>query len=176
MPFNREPAPELEALVDLESLTAINRYEAKPLAAQPHHRFAAAPHQQLDQVRVGTILGHARHVVEELVFGVGTEVGTRDLLLGQIGHQFAQVIDTVIGKTDGTGGKSRVAPRFVFRRAFEHHDTGTALARGQRGAHGRITRTDDGDIALIRQHCLLLVLVLSHITGTIRIAVAPKLI
>ena len=78
--LDREPAPEPEPAVHLERLAAVHRDEAHALRPEPLHGVEAAAHQDVDQIGVGPVLGHARHVVEELVLGVGAEVGGRDLL------------------------------------------------------------------------------------------------
>ena len=87
-----EPAPELELAVDLERLPAVDRREADALAAHPQQRLEALLDQDLGQVGVAAVLRDAPHVVEELLLGVGAEVGARDLLVGQVGHQTAQVV------------------------------------------------------------------------------------
>ena len=135
--LDREPAPELEAALDLERLAPPDRRKAHALVAHPAHGGVAAPHQQVDQLRVGAILGHPRHVVEELVLGVGAEIGARDLVVGEVRHQGAQMIDAVIGDAEGAGGEVRVAAALLLRRALQHQDRGALVGGGERRAHAR---------------------------------------
>src|SRR5262249_38857090 len=91
-----EAAPELELALDLERLAAIDRDEAYALAAQPAEGVEASGHQQLDQVGIGAILRHPRHVVEKLLLRIGAEIGGGDFLLCQIRHQRLDVVDAVV--------------------------------------------------------------------------------
>ena len=50
-------------------------------------RVEALGDQQLDQVGIGAVLRHPRHVVEELLRGVGAEVGVAISFVGEVGHQ-----------------------------------------------------------------------------------------
>src|SRR5690606_14963668 len=82
--LHRQPAPELELAVDLERLTAEDRHEAKALLAHPDQSALGAAHQQLDEVRIAAVVRHSEHVVEELLFRVGAEVGHGDLGRGEV--------------------------------------------------------------------------------------------
>ena len=84
--LQHEAAPEFEPTVDLEGLLAVDRQELDALLAHPEHRLARAAHQRLAHVRVGPVLGDAPHVIEELIFGVGAEVGDGSLFLREVGH------------------------------------------------------------------------------------------
>ena len=79
--FHGEAAPELELAVDLERLPAVDRDEAHALLAHPVERVEALRDQKLDEIGIGAVLRHPRHVVEELVRGVGAEIGGVDLRL-----------------------------------------------------------------------------------------------
>ena len=52
---------------------------------------------------VGAVLRDAPHVVEELVFGIGAEVGDREFFLGQIRNEGLDVLDAVKGGADVAG-------------------------------------------------------------------------
>ena len=85
--LDRQAAPELELAADVERLAAPGRGEAHALLAHPLHRGKALLDQELGQVGIAAVLGDARHVVEELLFGVGAEVGARDLLVAEVRDQ-----------------------------------------------------------------------------------------
>src|SRR2546430_127052 len=91
-----QPAPELELALDLEGLAAVDRDEAHALAAHPAERVEAAGHQQLDQIGIGAVLRHSRHIVEKLLPRIGAEIGAGDFLLGQIGHERLDIVDSVV--------------------------------------------------------------------------------
>ena len=149
--FDREAAPELELAVDLEGLAAIDRNEAHALLAHPDERVEAARDQKLDQVGIGAVLRHPRHVVEELVRGVGAEIGGVDLALGEVGHQRLDVVDAVVDDAHRAGGETAVAAGFVFRRGLQHQHLGALLLRRQRRAERRIAGTDHDDVII--RHC-----------------------
>ena len=77
-----EAAPELEFAFDLERLPAVDRDEAHAFIAHPTEGVEASCHQQLDQIGIGAILCHPRHVVEKLLSRIRAEIGGGDLLLG----------------------------------------------------------------------------------------------
>ena len=169
MALDGEAAPELEPAVDLERLPAPDRREAHALAPHPAQRRPALLHQHLDQLRIGAVLGDAVHVVEELVLGIGAEVGLGDLLLGQVGHQGLQVVDAVVDAAHGAGREAAVAAGLVLRRALEHEHGDAMLRRRQRRTQGGIAPTNDHHIRRGWKHaCQLLVLVQAprlHETG-----------
>ena len=146
--FDREPAPELEAAVDLERLPAVDRHEADALLAHPVERVEASRHQQLAQIGIGAELGDARHVVEELILRVGAEIGAVDFRLREIGDQRLDVVDAVIDDAHGARGEAAVAAGFFVGRGFEHEHGGALLARGERGAIGGVAAADDDDVVL----------------------------
>src|SRR5262249_61226401 len=96
-----QPAPKLEFAVDLVGLASIDRNETDALALHPAHRVLTARDEQFAQIGIGAIFGDASHIIEELVFGVGTEVGIGDLFVGQVGHHGAQIINAVVYATKG---------------------------------------------------------------------------
>ncbi|MND05803.1 hypothetical protein D3C83_268080 [compost metagenome] len=59
------------------------------------HDVVAVLHQDLAQVGIGPVLGDPRHVVEELLFGVGAEVA-RQLLRREIGRERLDVVRAVV--------------------------------------------------------------------------------
>jgi len=118
--FNRQPAPELEHAVDLVGLPSPDRHEADTFVTHPQHGRLAALDQNFAQVRIGAIFGDAAHVVEKLFLGVGAEVGLRHLLVGEIRHQRAQILNAVINAAERTGGEPAVAAGLFRGRAFQH--------------------------------------------------------
>ena len=77
--------------LDLERMGAVARPapgggEAHAALAHPLRGGQALLDQDLGEVRVAAEFGDARHVVEELLFGVGAEVGVLDLLVGQVSN------------------------------------------------------------------------------------------
>ena len=147
-----QPAPELELAVDLEGLAAVDRNETHTLVAHPAERIEASGDQELDQIRVGAVLRHARHVVEKLLLGIGAEIGGRDLLFGQIRHQRPDVIDAVVNDPNRSGGEPAIAAGFILRRRFQHQHRRALFLRCQRGAKGRVAATHDDDIRIQLRH------------------------
>src|SRR5262249_31593512 len=94
--FDGEPAPELELAVDQISLAPPDRVKLHTFAVQPAHRVARTADEAVAEVAVGAILRHTEHVVVELVGGVGAEIGTLDLVLGEVGHDRLEIVDAVI--------------------------------------------------------------------------------
>ncbi len=147
-----EPAPELEAAVDLECLASVDGHEAQTVGPQPHERRLAAAHQQFHEIGIGAVLRDARHVVEELVFRIRTEVGARDFLIRQVGHQRTEIVHAVVREADGTRGEPGVAAGLVLGRAFQDDHVHTRFARRERGAHRSVARTHHDDVTTLRQH------------------------
>ena len=125
--LHRQPAPELEFPVDLERLPPVDRHEAHALFAHPADGGKALPDQHFAEVRIGAVLGHAEHVIEKLVFGVGAEIRRLDLRLGQVRHHRLKILQPVIGKTDRARGKAGVTAAHILRRAFEDENLGAVL-------------------------------------------------
>ena len=129
-----QPAPELEAAVDAIGLAAPDRHEAHALALHPAHRRAAAGDQQFAELRVGPILGDPAHVVEELAFGVGSEIGVGDFAVGEVGHQRPKILDAVVGAAERAGGEAAVAAALDLRRPLQHQHVGAGVGGRQRRA------------------------------------------
>ena len=110
------------------------------------------PHQDLEQLGIGAVLGDAAHVVEELVLGVGAEIGDGDLVLGEVGHQRLQVLDAVVDAAEGAGREAAVAAVLALRRALQHQHGDAVLGGGEGGAQRGIARADDHDIGGCRKH------------------------
>src|SRR5262245_14432893 len=147
-----EAAPELELALDLERLAAIDRDEAHVLGAQPAEGVAASGHQQLDQVGIGAILRHPRHVVEKLLLRIGAEIGGGDFLLRQIRHQRLDVFDAVVNDPHRSRGEPAVAAGFLLGRCLQHQHRRALFARRQRRAKGRVAAAHDDDISLRFRH------------------------
>src|SRR5438034_5133760 len=94
------------------------------------------------------MLRHARHVVKELVGGVGAEIRGGDLRLGKVGDQHLDVVDAVIDHADRARGEAAVAAGFVLRRRLQHQHRGALLLRRERRAKRGITGTDDDYVVL----------------------------
>jgi len=141
-----EAAPELELALDLVGLPAVDRNEADALLLQPPHRVLAARDQKLAEIGIGAILGHPAHVVEELVLGVGAEIGVGDLILGEIGHQRLEIVDAVIDAAECAGGESAVAAGLRLRCALEHEHRDAMLGGRKRRAERGIAGADHDHI------------------------------
>ena len=150
--FDGQPAPELELAVDLERLPAVDRNEPDAFLAQPVQRIETARDQKLDQIGIGAVLRHPRHVVEELVGRVGAEIRGIDFRWRQVGHQRLDVVDAVIDDADRAGGEAAVAAGLVLRRRLEHQHLGALLLRRQRRAERRIAGADDDHIRNLIWH------------------------
>ena len=143
--LDREAAPELELAADLERLPAPGRGEAHARLRIHMRGGMALLDEDLGQVGIAAVFGDPRHVVEELLFGVGAEVGSRHLFVRQVDER-PQVVDAVVGDAEQPGGEARVAAGFVLGRAFEDQDLSTRLRCGQRRAQRRVAATDDDHI------------------------------
>ena len=78
--------------------------------------------------------------------GIGAEVGIGDFLVGQVGHQRAQILDAVVDATERAGREAAVAAGFILRRALEHQHGNAVFGGRMRGAKRRIAAADDDDI------------------------------
>ena len=150
--LNREATPELEFSVDLVGLPPVYRDKADALTLHPAHRVLAACYEQLAQIGIGAILRNAAHIVEELVFGVSAEIRVGDLFVGEVRHQQAEILHTIVHAAEGASGKAAVAARFVFRSAFQHQDRYAVFGCRMGGTKGRVSRTDNDDVTGRRQH------------------------
>src|SRR6516162_145414 len=143
-----EPAPEFELALDLEGLPAVNRDEADAFVAQPAECIEAAGDQKLDEIGIGAVLGDARHVIEELLAGIGAEIGGRDFLLGEIRHQCLDVVDAVVDDAHGARGKSAVAAGFLLRCGLQHDHRGALLFGRERRTKSRVASAHHNHIRL----------------------------
>ena len=100
-----------------------------------------------DQLRVGAVFGDPVHVVEELVLGIGAEIGLGDLLLRQVGHQGLEVVDAVVDAAHGAGREAAVAACLVLRRPLQHEHRAAVLGGGQRRTQGGIAATNDHHVS-----------------------------
>src|SRR5581483_9670452 len=137
-----ESAPELELAVDLVGLASPDRREADALVPQPAHGVAAARDQDLAEIGVGAVFGDPSHVVEELVLRVSAEIRLRDLLVREVGHQRAQILDAIIDAAESAGGEAAVAAGFILRGALDDQHRHIMLGGGECRAERRITGTD----------------------------------
>ena len=112
----------------------------------PEHRVLAARDEDFAQVGIGPVFRHPAHVVEKLVLRISAEIGIGDFLIGEVGHQRAQVVDAVVDASERAGRKSAVAAGFVFRRALEHKHGNAVLGGGVGGTERGIAGADDDDI------------------------------
>ena len=106
----------------------------------------AAGHELLDQVRVGAVLGEPGHVVVVIGLGVGAEIGFRQLAVGEIGHERAEVFRPVEDHPHGASGISAVAAALLFRRSFQQSHVGAGLGRSQRCRERGVAAAHDHDI------------------------------
>src|SRR6185312_11518983 len=80
--LDREAAPELVLTVHLEGLAAIAWLEAHALGAHPFQRLEAPANQDVGQLGVAAVVGHAAHVVEKLVGAIAAEVDVALFVFG----------------------------------------------------------------------------------------------
>ncbi len=152
--FHRQPAPEFELAVDLEGLSSVDRNEPHALVAHPIERIEALGDEKFDQVRIGAILRHPRHVVVKLIGRIGAEIGGLDFRGREIRHQCLDVVDAVIDDADRARGKTAIAAGFILRRRLAHDDFGALLLRRQRRTKRRIAGADDDHIRNTISHLL----------------------
>src|SRR5690606_9228432 len=150
--LHRQSAPELELAVDPERLPAVDGLETNAFFAHPAHRLAAARYEHLRQLGIGPVLGHAAHVIEELLLGVRAEIRVGDLLFAEIRHEDLEILDAVIDATDRARRKAAVAAGLGLRRALQNQHRNTLLGSRESGAKGGVSPTDYDDITLLRQH------------------------
>jgi hypothetical protein len=98
--------------------------------------------QDLRQVGVAAVFRDARHVVEELLLGVGAEVGARDLV-GREVDQLGEVLDAPVGDADQPGGEARVAAGLLLRGSLQDQDPFDLLAGREGCAKGGVAAADD---------------------------------
>ena len=170
--FDGQPAPKFEFAVDLERLAAVDRNEANAFLAHPVQRIEALGNQKLDQIGIGAILRNARHVVEELVGGIGAEIRGLDFRRREVGHQRLDVVDAVIDDADRARGEAAVAAGFVLGRRFAHDDLGALLLRRQRRAERRIAGADNDHIS--NSFAIPVLLIYSAACGDAAVRLRPR--
>ena len=157
--IDHRAAEELEAAVDLERLPPVVRHEAHAELVQPVHRVGALVDQHVGELGIALVLRDAAEVVEILLGGVFAEVGVGDLLLGQVGHDLADVVRAVMHHAEGAAGEGGVAAALVLRRALQHQHAGAVLARGERRAHAGAAAADHDHVM---RHMRLPVFISEH--------------
>ena len=108
--------------------------------------------QGFDQIRIGAVLGDARHVVEELVLCIGAEIGRLDLGFGQIGHKFEDILDAVIDDAHGAGCERRIAAGLVDRRGFQHNHGSALFVRGEGRTKRGIAAAHNDNVPILVAH------------------------
>jgi hypothetical protein len=136
--FDRKPAPKLEPALDLKGLPAVDWRKANTLAAHPQHRVEAPGDERFGELRIGAILGDSAQIIVKLLVAIDAEIGVRQLLLGQIGHQPLEVFDAIVGDAHRTRRKARIAAPFRLWRGFDDEHAGPGLARRQGRAKRRV--------------------------------------
>jgi hypothetical protein len=142
----RKPAPELEFAVDLISLPAEPRLELHALARHPLRGTEAAAHQNFSELRIGAVLRQGEHIIEELLFGVGSEIDALELFLRERWQHCDEIVDAAEGKAKGAACEMGIAAALLERRGFEHQHAGAVLVRRDRRAEGGVAGAYDKDI------------------------------
>ena len=131
---DRRPARELDPAVAVRGLPLGERPKPHAVGAQPAHGVGAAVDQELGQLRIAALLGHARHVIEILLPRVGAEASTRALLRGDRASELLDIINTRIHRPHRADREAAVAAALLQRRALQHHDRGALRCRCRRQA------------------------------------------
>ena len=145
--LEREAAPELELAADVEGLPAPGCGEAHAFLAHPHHRGMALLDQDLGEVGIAAVLGEARHVVEELLFGVGAEVGARHFLFGEV-DQRPQVVDAVVDDAHQAGGEAGIAAGLFLGGPLEYQHLLCSFLGRERRAQRGIAAANHDDVVV----------------------------
>src|SRR6185295_4009619 len=146
--FHREAAPELELAADLERLPAPRRSEAHAALSHPLRGRQALLDEDFGEVRIAAVLGDPRHVVEELLFGIGAEVGVGDFLRREVRDQRLEIVRPAVGEAEQSRGEARVAARFVLGGALQDEDLLLVLGRGKRRAQRCVPSAHYDDVVL----------------------------
>jgi hypothetical protein len=131
------------------------RPEPHAVAAQPAHGVGAAVDQQPGERLVATMLGHARQVVEILLTRIGAEIDARPFRRAEVADQLLDVVDPRIDCPHRADRETAVAATLLARRALQHQDGGTKLARRQRRRQAGEPGTDHQHIGLRHPHLFL---------------------
>jgi hypothetical protein len=138
--------PEREAAVDLDGLSAIDGQEPHALAAHPPQRLEAPINEDLSEVGIAAMFGYAGDVIEERRGRVVPEIGSAELLIGDLVDQLDQVGGAVVRDTHGAGRERRVAARLLLWGAFEDQHRGSGVARRQRRTQAGVPAANDDDV------------------------------
>lgn len=75
----------------------------------PERRLVGVLDDEGGEVRLASKLAHARHVVEELVFGIRAEVDNIELGLAHVRSEGHEILDAEVGEAEGATGERGVA-------------------------------------------------------------------
>ena len=89
------------------------------MVPHPQHRILAVFHQDLAKLDVRAVLRDARHVVEEVGFGISAEITVRDLLIREVGREGADIVGALVNDAHQPVGVSGIAATFGVRRALQ---------------------------------------------------------
>ncbi len=129
------PPQNLNRPLDVERLPPVDRLRsACPWSASRASCRSFGATSGLGELGVGAVLRDAAEVVEELILGIGAEVGARLVLVGEIGHQAREVVDAVVSDAHRARGEAAVAAALGLRRAFEHQHADAPLSRAASAA------------------------------------------
>jgi len=120
--------------------------ESNTLAPHPDQGVKALPDQDFDEVWIGTAIRDPRHVAEEVIFRVPTEVDRRLLGWGEVWNKPQEVRDSAERHTHRTARKGGVPASFGWWRKLKDAYRGTGLSGGERSAQRCIPCTHDDDI------------------------------
>src|SRR5205814_2115789 len=148
--FEREAAPELEPAFDLERLPPPGRGETHAFFLHPQRRGKALLDQDLGEVGIAAVLGDARHVVEELVRGVGPEIRPLDFLARQL-DQPTEIVGAVVDDAQDLGGEGARDDRGAAARR-ERYDQADGLGRVGLRERRRRAKRGGGERRKSRRH------------------------
>ena len=147
--FEHEPAPEPELVADLVRLAAEHRDPADAAIAHPPHGRLRLADDQHREVRVRLVLGDAHQVVVEVVLGVRIDFHDGLLLVGEVAHDLAELLERLEGEAEAARGEEAVAAAPRLGRLLEDEDARAVLLRGQRRAHRGVAAAHHDHVVLI---------------------------
>jgi hypothetical protein len=147
----RKPAPEFEFAVDLIGLPAETRLQLHALARHPLRAIEATANQDFSELRIGAVLRQVEQVIEELFFGVGSEINAVELFLCERWQHRDEIVDAPECETKGTAGEMGIAAALLEGRGFEHQHSRPMLVRRDRGTQGGVAGAYDKDIGRLVQ-------------------------
>ena len=142
----RKAAPEAVAALDDERLALVHEPEAQAAIAQPADRRAGVLHEDPRHLGVPAAERHPAQVAEEVLRGVGRQVGGGGQGVVDALDEVAQVVEPAVRKADGAGREGRVAARPLGVGLLEHEHAAAALARGVRGRQPRVAGSRHDDV------------------------------